>query len=606
MLRFLGKRIHGFWTHWSASLLSTTFRSNQRRDRRERRLTTHAGQLEDRTLLASIVVTSLADNMADDGLTTLREAIQAANSTFEFDEISFAPSLVGSLNLLLGEMVISKPLRITGNGATATIIDAQQLSRIFEISGFSTGDVTLEKLTLTRGRTTHADFAGFGGAIRSTARDLFLNDCIVKNNSTTGGKANGGAIHASGNVTLNGCVLSGNSTSGLEARGGGIQANSVSASQSTLTKNFTSNDRAYGGAVFIEDSSRAVAVSMSQCTVSENWTDGAESSGGAIYVLSAGISIQDSTLFGNSAKGTGGSGGAIYARGGPVKISQSTVSGNSTRGTQGDGGAIYTFTGAVSISQSTLTQNRSEFGKGGAIFAFSSAVSVDNSIIANNNSGGLGNAAAPDINLHNMQSMIARNSMIGDNRGTGLDATGLTPGANGNFVGGSSSSGNSFNPYLGPLRDNGGPTFTHALLPESLAINHGRNALAVDVTQGGSTPALTTDQRGTGFARIKGGIVDMGAFESTFMEAVDDVLSDVAEDSGARTISFASLLVNDTDADLDTLTISSVSNAVGGVVSIVGTDVIFTPTLNYNGPASFDYTVSDGSLIANWWASLTR
>jgi hypothetical protein len=41
------------------------------------------------------------------------------------------------------------------------------------------------------------------------------------------------------------------------------------------------------------------------------------------------------------------------------------------------------------------------------------------------------------------------------------------------------------------------------------------------------------------------------------------------------------------------LTIISVGNAVGGTVSIVGTDVIFSPTPNFNGAASFDYTVQD-------------
>ena len=79
--------------------------------------------------------------------------------------------------------------------------------------------------------------------------------------------------------------------------------------------------------------------------------------------------------------------------------------------------------------------------------------------------------------------------------------------------------------------------------------------------------------------------------------AVDDSLTSVAEDSGARTISFASLTGNDLKGPANesgqTLTITNVANAVGGTVNIVGTDVIFTPTANYFGPASFDYTVRD-------------
>src|SRR5262249_38154415 len=76
-----------------------------------------------------------------------------------------------------------------------------------------------------------------------------------------------------------------------------------------------------------------------------------------------------------------------------------------------------------------------------------------------------------------------------------------------------------------------------------------------------------------------------------------NTLSSIAEDSGNRTISFASLLANDSKGavteNAQSLTIIDVGHAVGGTVSIVGTDVIFTPDHNFNGTASFDYTVRD-------------
>ena len=78
--------------------------------------------------------------------------------------------------------------------------------------------------------------------------------------------------------------------------------------------------------------------------------------------------------------------------------------------------------------------------------------------------------------------------------------------------------------------------------------------------------------------------------------ATDDTLSGVAEDSGTRIIPFADLLGNDHDGDPETaqtLTITDVTNAVGGTVLINGTNVEFTPTANFNGPASFDYSVQD-------------
>ncbi len=66
----------------------------------------------------------------------------------------------------------------------------------------------------------------------------------------------------------------------------------------------------------------------------------------------------------------------------------------------------------------------------------------------------------------------------------------------------------------------------------------------------------------------------------------------------AVTIPFANLIFNDTDSDLpaNTLTITLVSGATDGTVEIVGSDVVFTPTANWNGTAGFDYTLSDGSL----------
>jgi len=59
-------------------------------------------------------------------------------------------------------------------------------------------------------------------------------------------------------------------------------------------------------------------------------------------------------------------------------------------------------------------------------------------------------------------------------------------------------------------------------------------------------------------------------------------------------IASAALLSNDTDPNNDPLTISSVLDATHGTVALVGGNVVFTPTKDYVGNASFSYTISDG------------
>ncbi len=66
--------------------------------------------------------------------------------------------------------------------------------------------------------------------------------------------------------------------------------------------------------------------------------------------------------------------------------------------------------------------------------------------------------------------------------------------------------------------------------------------------------------------------------------------------NGMLTLSIASLVANDTDANGDPLTITAVGGAVNGTVTLNtqnGT-VVFQPDAGYFGPASFTYTVSDG------------
>ncbi len=91
-----------------------------------------------------------------------------------------------------------------------------------------------------------------------------------------------------------------------------------------------------------------------------------------------------------------------------------------------------------------------------------------------------------------------------------------------------------------------------------------------------------SDDAGTSYKLLS----SVPSYQNTIFSAVEDT---------ALSIPASSLLANDTDANGDTLSIQSVQGAVNGTVSLVAGSVVFTPAANYNGPASFTYTISDGN-----------
>jgi Ca2+-binding RTX toxin-like protein len=80
--------------------------------------------------------------------------------------------------------------------------------------------------------------------------------------------------------------------------------------------------------------------------------------------------------------------------------------------------------------------------------------------------------------------------------------------------------------------------------------------------------------------------------------AIDDTAS--TDEDTALTLRAAALLANDTDGDGDALALTGVGDALGGTVTLgEGDEVVFTPDADFNGEASFSYTVSDGTDTAS-------
>ena len=137
--------------------------------------------LEQRTLLAAIVVDSNRDNTTIDSYTTLREAIIQANASPEADTITFGngqtnftDSVADTITLGGSRLEITDSVTITGLGANKLSISGNNLSQIFYVNGSAapgTKVVTIEGVTLTGGNAlggaTLADGINtgfFGGA----------------------------------------------------------------------------------------------------------------------------------------------------------------------------------------------------------------------------------------------------------------------------------------------------------------------------------------------------------------------------------------------------------------------------------------------------------
>jgi hypothetical protein len=182
------------------------------------------------------------------------------------------------------------------------------------------------------------------------------------------------------------------------------------------------------------------------------------------------LTIINSTFSGNVARQH--EGGAI-ANYGTLTITNSTFSGNIARssllGSLAGGilnGGLFQSTGTLAINNSTLSGNVALGGKGGGIVNVKgSTVVLQNSIVANNTGG-------------NCRGAVTSNGYNLSSDGTcDFDRAGDL---------------NDTDPKLGRLRNNGGPTKTLALLPESPAIDSGNPSGCTD----GKGHLLKTDQRG--------------------------------------------------------------------------------------------------------------
>ena len=335
----------------------------------------------------------------------------------------------------------------------SVISDNSTTGRLSDGGGIAGRYVTVTDSIISDNSTTgvYAD----GGGIASERR-LIITGSTIRNNRTEGFRSEGGGIAAteslSGDLTLTNSTVSDNSTMGDASRGGGIFVRSgATISDSRVFRNSTMGSNSSGGGIF------ASGVELINSSVSDNSTSGNDADGGGIFGDVA--SLLNTTVSGNSTTGDDATGGGIHVDDAFLTLTNSTVSGNSTAGNSADGGGIYAFHGPVTLTNSTVTDNSAEEAAGGGVYFTNSFGTTSLSVLASIVAGNMDDGTAPNLRRSGSILIVVDHSLIGDTTGSLItDLTGF-----GNLL--------NVDPQLLPLAFNGGATKTHALLPESPAID---------------------------------------------------------------------------------------------------------------------------------------
>jgi hypothetical protein len=444
----------------------------------------------------------------------------------------------------------------------------------------------------------------------------------IANSKLTGNQALngvGGAVlsyaYVNGSLSIVGSEIEGNSAldgGGVFARASGNYSNPFATPRAiTISRSLVSGNTALnrGGGIYTRNlAGTETVVEESRITGNHVLTSGhAERNGGGIYAYLYGptsgtdkprFTITRSTVDSNEADHEGGGIFVCSKFSGSFIALNTTISSNDTLDpSTGSGGGMMIarvndpgeFLDAY-LRNVTIKGNVSANGAGVATANLDELrVRIANSIISEN----LDHAENPnnlDGRVHIDHSTLSLDEFRGNLIGSGstvrdLDGVIVDPTVwdDANIA--------SDTPGLGTIANNGGPTHTHALMPGSLAIDAGLNALATNPL---TNVPFETDQRGIGFSRFvdvpgvhaPGEIVDIGAYEATSV-TVAPMGVDLVDDSTYDTGRFSDDNITNRDnssaaKNLQFLVTGTIPGATINVYANNGSDPVLIGSANAN------------------------
>jgi CSLREA domain-containing protein len=509
---------------------------------------------------ATIAVTTLTDELTNNGLCSLREAISAANRDTAIggctagsglDTIVLPPGVyqvkitgTSELDNLDGAIDISTSLTISGSGLALTIIEGGPTFNegLFHIHG--TASVKILGVMLRNGHGPGV----WNGASSSL---LISGSAIVNNNSVFGG------LLSQGSMTLTNSSVYSNSQGGISGGGDLILIHS-----SVLSNTST------GGVAGIDGGSGHVTLINS--TIGNNVAGsgiGGVYANGPLLIVGSQIARNRST----------GQPGGIAGASADVIISNSQIMSN-----VGTVGGISSF-GNMTIANSLIANNVAITNYGGGLLNIVGNMLIQNSTILSNaapNGGGLANGYGVVVMTG---SQVLSNTAT---RGGGIGNAGVITVSNSTVAGNVASGiGGGFANDSGLVVGVGNAVIQNSSVHDNVA------ALGGGVANGGAL-TLTNSTLSNNHATVRGGGLTIGN-GSTYISGTQ-LLTNVAPlGAGLYQTYDTQYGANRSRSKLIGVLIQG--NTVGGLVIASGTLTISRSTLNTNSP---NCNVIGGALVS--------